>query len=209
MGAFGDAVKYLYQNFILRDILSFVTPGAIIFLTAFLMFIPESSLAQRLATLFEYSHSIHWLLYIPLFGVFYMIGFAVQCFGEIIGIIRVHRYAKGCCRQRCRIFWCNWDAESNIWWRKAHEEVVKFHKKAERVEWAGQQHERLVVLKQMCANGFLAMVIAASLIPINHYGKSPLFLLIVGIPLLVSLFWGYRVHELRMDTMDKEIRRLL
>jgi len=33
MAGFGDAIKYLYQEFMLQDILSFVTLGAIITLT--------------------------------------------------------------------------------------------------------------------------------------------------------------------------------
>ena len=30
MGDIGSAIKYLYSQFILRDVLSFVTPGAIV-----------------------------------------------------------------------------------------------------------------------------------------------------------------------------------
>ncbi len=125
MGDIGSAIKYLYQQFILRDLLSFITPGAIVVLTAFVLFLPGSCLTQRLDTLFNYSTSMHWLLYIPLFGLFFIVGFAVQCFGEIIGFIRIHRIAKSCCNQRRRIFKCNWDNESNIWWKQAHRDVVR------------------------------------------------------------------------------------
>ena len=81
MGDIGNTIKYLYEKFILRDLLSFITPGAIIILIAFLLFLPEPSLSQRLDTVLKYSGDMHWLLYIPLFGLFYIVGFAVQCFG--------------------------------------------------------------------------------------------------------------------------------
>ena len=51
----GDAIKYLYSQFILRDVLSFVTPGAIVVLTAFSLFLP-GYLTQRLELLFEFSN---------------------------------------------------------------------------------------------------------------------------------------------------------
>ena len=86
MRDFGNVIKDLYEKFILRDILSFVTPGAIVVLTAFVLFIQEPTLRDNLEKFFEYSRSMHWLLYIPLFGVFYTVGFAIQCFGEIIYI---------------------------------------------------------------------------------------------------------------------------
>ena len=225
MGDFGNAIKYLYSQFILRDVLSFITPGAIIVLSVFVLFLPEYSLVQRLDKLFEYSQSIHWLLYIPLFGVFYIVGFAIQCFGEITGLVRSHRIAKSSCCQRFKVFGCNWackqekQGESNecdfpdfIWWKEAHKEVVKFNKETqdEGKKWAWLRHERLVVLKQMCANGFLAMLIAVVVLAVHvafpHF-ENWRMIVVVGLTviLLPSLFWGYRVHELRLDTMDKEI----
>ena len=229
MGNFGDAIKYLYEKFILRDMLSFVVPGAIVVFTAFILVWPWTILEEQFGNLFKFTSSIPWLLYIPLFGLFYMVGFSLQCFGEIIGLIRVHRNAKGSCRQRRKIFHCDWDEESNIWWIKAHKEVVSFYKSTQRKdeqekdqhEWARLQHERLVVLKQMCANGFLACVIALVLLAIRFITNVVIIkdsissyvalgaVGIIGLLLIISLLWGYRVHELRLDTMEKEIKRRL
>ena len=75
----------------------------------------------------------------------------------------------------------------------------------DKLAWARQQHERSIVLKQMCANNVFAIVLAALLIPIDHYLKSPLFLLIIGIPLVVSLYWGYHVTERNLHEFEKEI----
>ena len=197
MADFGNAIKYLYEKFLLRDLLSFITPGAIVVLTAFVLFIQEPSLVQRLDTLFEYSRDMYWLLYIPLFGLFFLVGFAIQCFGEIVGLIRIHVDAKGCCRQRFKIFLCKkWDDKSNIWWKKAHEDAVDFaeatyRKEKDEGEWARNQHERLVVLKQMCANGFLAGVIAGVFLAVNYCPWPPAKLCVVSLVaflLLVSLF---------------------
>jgi len=210
MGDFGNAIKYLYSQFILRDVLSFITPGAIIVFTALFLFYREI-----------FSYSFHWFLYIPLFGVFYILGFAVQCFGEIVGFVRIHVDAKGCCRQRRNIFWCKWDDRSNIWWKKAYEDVVDFNEKMEseiesdKKGWARLQNERLVVLKQMCANSFIAGLIAVTFIIVKYACPEELLGIVsiivvslVAFLLLASLFWGYRIHELRLDTMRKAIRHL-
>ena len=193
MAGFGDAIKYLYRQFILRDVLSFVTPGAIVSMTALLLFLDEWRKA------FEFFHTF-WPLYLLLFGLFYMVGFAIQCFGEIFGIICHTRIGdQSTWGQRFRIFWRNWHEQN--WFHKAHIDIETFATATRNpeLEWERARHERFTVLKQMCANGFLAIIIAVLLIPISHYGKSPLYLLIVGIPLLASLFWGYRVHILKED----------
>ncbi len=220
-----NAIKYLYSQFILRDVLSFITPGAIVVLTAFLLLLPEPCLSQRLDKLFEYSRYIHWLLYIPLFGIFYMVGFAIQCFGEFIGFIRIHRIARSCWCQRFKVFGCNWACKRHkkdknrcyepdfIWWKEAHKAVVEFYERTSDKDWARQQDERLVVLKQMCGNGFLAIAIAAFLLGISFipwlWLKLPLRIILVLLPLVASLFWGYRVHVLRQDTMSRAIRHQL
>lgn len=208
----GDALKYLYSQFILRDVLSFITPGAIVVLTAFLLLMPEQCLSQRLDTLFKYSRDMHWLLYIPLFGVFYIVGFAVQCFGEIIDIIRFTPGGRGSWSQRLNIFCCKWNRDyenagkpnnkSNIWWWNDHERDADFFEATERNEGAQQGRERLVVLQQMCANGFLAIVTAVFLSAINIFNWSLWLILIVAIPISASLFWGYRIHVLRRFTRE-------
>ena len=199
MGDFGDAINNLYRQFILRDVLSFITPGAIIVFTALFLFFPELL-----------SRSIHWLLYIPLFGIFYMVGFAVQCLGEILGLITTQGLAKSRLCQRLQIFGCNWADKSTsiIWWKETHKETVDFFEATSNKEWAQQQRERLVVLKQMCGNGFLAIVIAGVFLAANYCPWShanPCIASLVAFMLLASLLWGHRIHLLRQDTMGKAI----
>ena len=84
--------------------------------------------------------------------------------------------------------------------------MVSFLKQTDAIEWAEQQHERLVILKQMCSNAFLAFLIAISLILAkNCLLALAIVVVLVVLLLLVSLFWGYRVHELRLKTIDEEI----
>ncbi len=201
MEGLGNAIKYLYRAFILRDVLSFVTPGAIIVLTALFLFFPELL-----------SRSIHWLLYIPLFGLFFMVGFAVQCLGEFIGFIHFCPPDKSYWdfHKRLKILWCGWATDKdNMWWVKYYKEMeVKFRQAIREntdKEEIRQERERLVVLKQMCGNGFFAVAFAGIIFLINALNASPWYLLIVGIPLVLSLFWGHRVHVLRQYAREKVI----
>jgi hypothetical protein len=195
MGDFGNAIKYLYTQFILRDVLSFITPGAIVVWAVLYLFFP---------CLLSYSYSIHWLLYIPLFGLFYIVGFAIQCLGEFFGIIFLCPPSKFGWRyfsEPLKILRCkNWDNE-RFWWRDYYEWMKDFWEPTHRDEDARQGRERLVVLKQMCGNGFLAIVISGVLFGVSYcpflWGRIVLAIALVALPLLASLFWGHRVHVLR------------
>jgi len=217
MGDIGSAIKYLYSQFILRDVLSFVTPGAIVVLAALLLLVPEPSLIYSIKKLIYYSREMHWLLYIPLFGLFYVVGFAVQCFGEMFGVITYTPYAKKSCGKRFSMLWCNWKKDwenahkpwnkSNFWWWEEAEETSEFFEAMSGNEKVLQGHERLVVLKQMCANNFVAIIVAIIIAVffwiIRHFDWSSWFMLLAVVPLLVSLFWGHRVHLLKQYTREK------
>ena len=199
----GDAIKYLYSQFILRDVLSFITPGAIIVAATTYVFYPE--LLER---------PIHWLLFIPLFGVCYIIGFALQCFGELFGFIRFTPYDERSWQKRFGIFSCKYThdydnpCKSNIWWWEEQEKLTEFFEAIAENEGAQQGHERLVVLKQMCGNGFIAIAIASVLIAAKFcpctYVQIALGVLL-AIVLLGSLFWGHRVHLLKQYTRENII----
>jgi hypothetical protein len=198
----GDAIKYLYSQFILRDVLSFITPGAIVTITALLLFLPAHEIIRL-------SHSIHWLLYIPIFGVFYIVGFAVQCLGELFGFIRFTPYGERSCKKRFGIFSCKYvkNKESIIWWREEQEELTKFFEATAENEGAKQGQERLVVLKQMCGNGFIAIFIAGIFVLVYFFCPCTWVKIALGvllaIVLLGSLFWGHRVHMLKQYTRER------
>ena len=209
MGDIGSAIKYLYSQFILRDVLSAITPGAIVVLSAILVLLPEPSLSQRLNTLFQYSTSIHWLLYIPLFGLFYVIGFAIECLERLFGI-RLHKLDDSSFRQRLGIFCGNLVDKSDIN-KKWRGQAINFLWMSSDHDWAGQNYERLVVLKQMCASNFGAIAIAGFLFGVSFCQNAwvkfgVLYLVIFG--LLLSLYWGYRDFTIAATTMEDKFKSL-
>ncbi|MFH0942108.1 MAG: hypothetical protein V1823_03700 [Chloroflexota bacterium] len=231
MEGFGSSIKYLYQNFILRDVLSFITPGAIIVLTAFYLFLYPWISSHYPQILF-----IHWLLYIPIFGLFFVVGFAVQCFGEIIGLVRFWPPTPALTGwnvfwNKLQIFGRNWGQRTQNRWlfeeclrqrtqnRWLFDERLRLEHLSDRAEAtehdenAQQSLERLVVLQQMCVNNFLAISIALVFLAWYSCSWTPIkliLLVIIGLVaffLLVSLFWGYRVHTLRLYVRDEIIKR--
>jgi len=203
MGGIGDAIKYLYDKFILRDVLSFITPGAIVVLAATHLFFPEVC---------YYHYHIPWPFYIVIFGVFFVAGFAVQCLGEIIGFIRFTPYPENNWRRRGRIFCCNWrkdydkadSKETNIWFWEEHRKSNEFFEAINRDTMNNQDvrlgRERLVALQQMCGNGFIAILIAVILFSISLCPATWVKILLaslVALLLLLALFWGFRVTLLR------------
>jgi hypothetical protein len=197
MAGFGDALKYLYEKFILRDVLSFVTPGAIIVLTSLFLFYPNLL-----------SRNIPWPFYIPLFGVLFLIGFATQCFGEFVGLIYFSPPDKfpWPWHQRLKILSTRWtEGKDEVWWINYYRWRTQFLDAAKGSEREEQNRERQIVLKQMCANGLLASVIAAVLFLANHFSalSSLILFYVIAILLLLSLFWGHRVHVLRQYATEK------
>ena len=212
MGDFGNAIKYLYSQFILRDVLSSITPGAVVVLTAFLILLPEPTPKDSLEKLFEYSRDMHWLLYIPIFGVFYVVGFAIECLGRILGLIRIHPFDKSHWWERLMVFCPKLDKYNKIFegWKKHQEEELDVEKaiKEEGKDWAQPTRERLIVLKQMCSNGFLAISIAGVLLAFNSWKWQYANLLIVSFVAflcLASLYWGYRWAKSALDTAEQKI----
>ena len=213
MGDIGNAIKNLYDKFLLRDLLSFIIPGAIVVLAALLLFLPEQSLWQRLEALFEYSRDMHWLLYIPLFGVFYLVGFAVQCLGELFGVISSSppdEYPWQL-KQRWNILNIGnrWTKDKDkIWWNEYYEKIEEFFEVTKSDEDAVQRRERLIVLKQMCGNGLLSIFIAGIFLGISFCSLSWVKILVpslVTFSLFISLLWGHRVHVLRQYAREKII----
>ena len=175
MSDISDTIKYLYREFILRDLLSFITPGAIIICAMLLL---EWDLSQILT----FTKLIPLVLYIPIFGAFFMVGFAIQCLGaEIFHVIKFHH-------------------------RKIDKEhftrLATFRSKAD--EKAERQHERFVILKQMCGNSAVAIFIASVLLVIKRWIPCvvPWVLGAMVIAIVISLYWGHLVHVRRQEEWE-------
>jgi hypothetical protein len=82
MAGIAEALKYLYQQFILRDIVAYVTPGSI--LAACVLRIALGSYVEVV----NFIRGIPAIAYVPIYGVLFIIGLAIQNFEEFFGIIR-------------------------------------------------------------------------------------------------------------------------
>ena len=205
MGDFGDAIKHLYDKFILRDVLSFVTPGAIVTLTTFII-LKEPSLNELL----RYSRDIHWLLYIPLFGLFFVVGFSVQCLGVFLGCIRLHKIDKSDIKQRFKMLFGKLQEKDDCS-GEARGKVISFINSTASHDWARQHCERSVILKQMCANNLFAFIIAGVFLWVSFCNCKAVYIGVpsfVAVMLLFSLYFGYRSSEIAVDTIEDKVREL-
>lgn len=192
-----DALKYLYSQFILRDVLSCITPGAIVILTSLFLYWPGLLMNNALA----------WPLYIPLFGLFYVTGFAIECLERLSGFIRLHTLDNASFSQRLSIFSGNQGTKTDIY-KDFREAAIEFLRMSKNQDWAQQDYERKIVLKQMCAGNVGAIAIAVLLLAISYIPWPWLRLIGVGfilLLLLVSLFWGYRDFTIAATTTEKKI----
>jgi hypothetical protein len=213
MEGFGNAIKYLYQNLILRDVLSYITPGAIIVITAFYLVYPQ---------ILHFSY--HWLIYVPIFGLFYIVGFSIQCFEEWVGIINFRALCDIANKEsttkskegeywnfrgRFKLFLCKWTREKdNIWWHKHDRNMQKFWDAAKKDDSVKQGHERMVTFQVMCGDNVLAIIVAIIFLAVKYSPWEPLKFIVLGIItifLVASLFWGHRAYVLRQYSREKVI----
>lgn len=84
MQGIAEAIKYLYQQFILRDVVAYVAPGTI--LAACLLRVYFGGLEP--AVLFI--QGIPKIAYVPIYGLLFTMGLGIQNFGELIGLLKDH-----------------------------------------------------------------------------------------------------------------------
>src|SRR6266581_242145 len=84
MQGIADAIKYLYQQWILRDIVAYVTPGTILAVSLLKVLLNGESVMARI-------NGLPPIAYVPLYGLLFSIGVAVQNFGEVIWVLKEYR----------------------------------------------------------------------------------------------------------------------
>jgi hypothetical protein len=84
MQGIADAIKYLYQQFVLRDVVAYVAPGAI--LAACLLSLHFGGLDPAL----RFIKDIPQVAYVPIYGLLFTIGLGIQNFGEMIKLLKEH-----------------------------------------------------------------------------------------------------------------------
>ncbi len=245
MSDIGEGIKHLYSKFILRDVLSFVTPGAIVVGTALL-------LKWEPARILEWMRQVRGIMYIPIFGLFYAVGFALQCFGEILRCIPLLKLAGIMIHDRKGKSYREFKKQLKkdlkvisdlcVYGQKTSKKLKKHFKKFCRIvrkvrdeisdgdqenieqivkfsldgvdEGAKQERERIVVLKQMCGNMFMAGLISGILLDVrgimivlrNSWSWERLPWALIGSitagVLLFALYWGNHKHAERQRDFE-------
>jgi len=93
MSDLSDTIKGFYSDFILRDLLSFVTPGAIVVGSLFfsLFELGDGSRFGNPDFLFNVNH-ISFVFWIFLFGLFYIVGLGLQIVSQEISLYTMKKF---------------------------------------------------------------------------------------------------------------------
>ena len=177
MQGIAEAIKYFYQEFILRDVLGYVTPGAIIVGCVLLLQYKD------LAAIVDILKEIPFVASIPIFGALFMIGFGLQNLGEMIGLLKWHERDS--------------DAEHLRYLKALHDSTQS--DTSGRLE---RTRERMAVKK--IASGTVAMAFGIVLILGSLTVWNPNLLswavLLLGALLMVGVYRGHR-HQGRVQAL--------
>jgi hypothetical protein len=77
-----EAIKYLYQQFILRDVVAYVTPGSV--LAACLLGVHLGGVEPTI----DFIKGIPAIAYAPIYGLLFTVGLGIENFGEMIKLLR-------------------------------------------------------------------------------------------------------------------------
>lgn len=175
-----EAIKYLYQQFILRDVVAYVAPGTI--LATCLLRVHFRGLEP--AVLFI--QGIPKIAYVPIYGLLFTLGLGIQNFGELIGLLKDHvrKDKKGHLSEELRF-----------------EKLQQFHRvvlsrqtsdqRDDYAEWMERTRERIEVKKYAAGNIALALVMGAVLILLAKlsWNAGRWAILATGAILAVSLIY--------------------
>lgn len=192
-------VSGLYEAFILRDLMSYVLPGAIVLLSVLLLW-------RDAVQIKGFFLDLDWWLLVPLLGLTFIIGFALHCLGELVGLIKVSLIGDDLkCKERFEIFRCRASEPTKQWLSEAYQMWANYFRATEQTSWGGPNLERLVAIKLMCGNVFMAVCLATVVAPVGILGDrgswtSYVLTIVCALLLTGSLLWGHRAYVLRQDT---------
>src|SRR5882672_2781642 len=83
MQGIADAIKYLYQEFILRDVVAYVTPGAILAASVVCVLLGDDKAVK-------FALGIPKAAYLPIYGALFITGLGLENLGEMFGVLRFH-----------------------------------------------------------------------------------------------------------------------
>jgi hypothetical protein len=159
-----DFFQAFYTQFILRDLLGKVAPGAILLGGLTLSFIP-------FAKAVEHGGQAGFGAWVVAGAVAWLLGISLQGLGEIVHFIRYYPRS----------------VPDREWRRK----LAKFHAEAKASQ--AQHFERFVVIKEACGNAVVAIVVTTAIIAAMRWGTTAgylAFAALAAIPGLVKMHFA-------------------
>jgi hypothetical protein len=187
-----EAIKYLYQQFILRDVVAYVAPGAILAgCVLWVVFGTDNAVRILLG--------IPAIAYLPIYGIVFITGLGLENLGEMLRMLRFHRRENPHKRSKDR---------SRPEDREHFRVLQEFHratstqgvtdKDDDYGAWLERTRERITVKKY--ASGNVAMAILVSMVLLLITNRRPDWTLqavvAVGAILIVSLL---RAHWYQLN----------
>jgi len=166
MSTADTVVDRLYTNYLLRDFVAKLLPGAVFLGTVLLTPYDARLKVHSLDNLPAWT----WLL---LLGASLVTGFAIQAFGELTGLARI--YPRNGNRNYAR--------------QQAIYRMVALHSLEK--PWANLQRERYVVIKEMSATTALALLLSLAYVAVSHYapGSVVALRLFIALGISATLLW--------------------
>jgi hypothetical protein len=152
--------KDLYGKFILRDLLSFILPGSITIISL----ISFKYCPDQIVYLLK---QVPVIVYIPIFGLCYLIGFTIQSFGVFIRLIKFYNPSHLYVNERV-----NEDKGGMTSWESKEVCASRNLSLEEASNRSGERWERIATLKQMCGNNAIAILIATFCLSYNSWSSS-------------------------------------
>ncbi len=204
----GGIVNALYSRLLLRDFFGKVVPGAVLLVSALSSFIVQDSGKLVL--------SLPFSLWLFALGISWLLGFAVQSFGEQTQLIR--HYPK----ILEKTSWRNISSlkeldgknlkgeyDVNIGYVHFQEYITDFSKTVNSFDDI-QQKERFSVIKEACGNGYVALLVATTkilgeFIILNHGKTLDTLLSHSGLIIIVVATIVY-LRRMHFICADQELR---
>jgi hypothetical protein len=182
MQGLADAIRTFYEEFILRDVLAYVTPAA--FVVGYILKLYYGSVSVILAVLKD----IPVAAYILVFGGLFIIGYGLQNLGEILRIIDWHQRAN----DRQHIHYLK-EFHLRKQYRDANKDQNDQKQPSNDGAWLERTRERMVVKKNMCGTAALALLIVFILAILQKLipASLPAAVLVLSMLLVVSLLRGH------------------
>lgn len=178
MQGIGEAIKYLYQQFILRDVVAYVAPGTVV--AACLLRVYLGGLEPAV----NFIRTIPTIAYVPIYGLLFTMGLGIQHFGEMIRVLKNHERKN--------------DEERFNKLQEFHRAVLlgQADQRNDYAETLERTRERLEVKKYACGNIAIAIVMGTILILLAKSSPNAAgwAILVTGAVLVGSLMLAHRHH---------------